>query len=94
MLVSPLTIWAQTIRMQLIPEEMRGRVFGVLRTLMQATVPVGGAIAGALLVRVGVRATVLVMVAFMAIPGAWGLITASLAPERSTGPRSRASPVL
>ena len=42
---SPLTIWAQTLRMQRIPDAMRGRVFGLLRTLMQSTPPIGGALA-------------------------------------------------
>jgi Transmembrane secretion effector len=46
---SPLTIWAQTIRMRLIPEELRGRVFALLRTLMQSTPPIGGIAAGLLL---------------------------------------------
>jgi len=43
---APLTIWAQTLRMQLIPGELRGRTFALLRTLMQGTVPLGGALAG------------------------------------------------
>jgi hypothetical protein len=38
----PLTTWAQTLRLQVIPEEMRGRTFALLRTLMQGTVPLAG----------------------------------------------------
>lgn len=43
---APLTIWAQTLRMRIVPPEARGRVFALLRTLMQGTTPVGGAVGG------------------------------------------------
>lgn len=46
---APLTIWAQTLRMQVIPPEIRGRTFALLRTLMQGATPLGGALAGFLL---------------------------------------------
>jgi MFS family permease len=46
---APLTVWAQTLRMQVIPPEMRGRTFALLRTLMQGATPLGGALAGFLL---------------------------------------------
>ncbi len=39
---APLTIWAQTLRMQIIPESLRGRTFALLRTLMQSANPIGG----------------------------------------------------
>ena len=79
---SPLTIWAQTLRMRLIPAEMRGRVFGVLRTLMQSTPPLGAAVAGVLLANGngGVTATVIAMAAVIALPGLAGLVSAALAP--------------
>jgi MFS family permease len=79
-LVSPMTIRAQTIRMRLIPPEIRGRTFGVLRTLMQSTPPIGGAIAGVMLA--GGRATVPVVIAIasvMSVPVAIGLVTPALA---------------
>ena len=41
LLASPLTVWAQTIRMRVIPEALRGRVFGMIRTLIQSTPPMG-----------------------------------------------------
>ena len=82
LLISPLTIWAQTIRMRLVPEGMRGRVFGVLRTFMQATPPLGGAAAGILLGGPGVAATVVAMTAIMAVPGVVGLVTPALAESR------------
>jgi predicted MFS family arabinose efflux permease len=94
---SPMTIWAQTIRMRLIPPEMRGRVFGMLRTLMQSTPPLGAALGGVLLARGDLRATVVLVAGLMAIPGLVGLIAPGLSkadavtprgqPER-TGPRS------
>jgi MFS family permease len=52
---APLTIWAQTLRMQIIPNEMRGRTFALLRTLMQGATPLGGALAGFLLPVTGVQ---------------------------------------
>jgi MFS family permease len=88
-LVSPLTIWAQTLRMQLIPEALRGRAFGLLRTLMQATPPIGGAIAGLLLAGPGIAATALVMSAVMTVPGLVGLVSPALS-ETWEGRRPRA----
>jgi len=76
---SPLTIWAQTLRMQRIPDAMRGRVFGLLRTLMQSTPPNGGALAGMLIPTVGLRWTLAIVVAAIGVPGAIGLTLASLA---------------
>jgi MFS family permease len=75
---SPLTIWAQTLRMRLIPECMRGRVFGVLRTLMQSTPPIGGAVAGVLLSRGHLATTALAAAAVMSIPGLIGLVSPAL----------------
>jgi MFS family permease len=84
LLVSPLTIWAQTLRMQLIPENLRGRAFGLLRTLMQATPPVGGLLAGVLLAGPGLATTVLVMSTVMAVPGLIGLVSPALAEDAGT----------
>jgi MFS family permease len=70
---APLTIWAQTLRMQVIPEEMRGRTFALLRTLMQGTVPLGGAIAGWLLPLAGIFALILLSALLAGIPGLAGL---------------------
>jgi hypothetical protein len=52
---APLTIWAQTLRMQIIPVEMRGRTFALLRALMQGATPLGGALAGFLLPVMGMQ---------------------------------------
>ena len=75
---SPLTIWAQTLRMQRIPDEMRGRVFGLLRTLMQSTPPIGGALAGLLIPSVGLRWTLGLVVVVIGVPGVIGLTLPSL----------------
>ncbi|HEX9676189.1 MAG TPA: hypothetical protein VGA07_09435 [Anaerolineales bacterium] len=53
---APLTIWAQTLRMDIIPAELRGRAFALLRMLMQSANPLGGLLAGPLLPLVGIQA--------------------------------------
>jgi MFS family permease len=86
-LVSPMTIWAQTIRMRVIPPELRGRTFGTLRTLMQSTPPVGGAIAGLLLAGGGSTALTATAIGLViAVPGLLGLVSPALADEH-TWPR-------
>ena len=79
---APLTIWAQTLRMRIIPPHLRGRSFALLRTLMQGTTPIGGALAGALLPLAGIPA----MIALTAIfAGAPGLIGARVTALRDAG---------
>jgi MFS family permease len=70
---SSLTPWAQTIRMRLIPPEMRGRVFAVLRTSMQSTRPIGAVVAGLLLGAGGLSTAIVAMVFLFAIPGLVGI---------------------
>ncbi len=69
---APLTIWAQTLRMQIIPEKLRGRTFALLRTLMQSANPVGGIIAGFLMPVVGIFAMIGLTVNLIGIPGLLG----------------------
>lgn len=69
---SPLTVWAQTLRMQIIPEELRGRAFALLRTIMQAGTPVGGALGGVLLPVLGIPAMIAVGALLAGTPGAIG----------------------
>jgi predicted MFS family arabinose efflux permease len=84
LLVSPMTIWAQTIRMRVIPPGLRGRTFGALRTLMQSTPPLGGAVAGLLLARGGSTAvTAAAMGLVIAVPGVLGLLSPALADEHT-----------
>ncbi len=65
----PLTVWPQTLRMRLIPAHLRGRVFGLLRTSMQAAPPLGGLAASALLSGPGLRLAVLATALLIGVPG-------------------------
>ena len=76
--IGPLTVWAQTVRMRLIPAELRGRVFGTLRTAMQGTLPLGGALAPALVATGGIRSAFVGAVAIVAVPGLIGLFLPAL----------------
>jgi MFS family permease len=69
---SPLTIWAQTLRMAIIPEPLRGRTFALLRMLMQSGNPVGGAAAGILLPALGLPAIILLSAIVIGLPGLLG----------------------
>jgi MFS family permease len=75
---SSLTPWAQTIRMRLIPAHLRGRVFALLRTLMQSTRPIGSIIGGVLLASGDLTPAILVIALLVAIPGAIGLVSPAL----------------
>ncbi|HYC07684.1 MAG TPA: MFS transporter [Candidatus Binatia bacterium] len=100
---SPLTIWAQTIRMRLIPVALRGRVFALLRTLMQSTPPVGGLVAGLLLASAaggagatgatgGIAVAVAAVALLTAIPGLIGLVHPALGRAATADPPSDATP--
>jgi MFS family permease len=92
LLESPLTIWAQTIRMRLIPPPLRGRVFSILRTLMQSAPPVGGMLGTALLTGFSIPITVLAIVLFIGIPGAVGLVHPALAHQQTVAPMTEIKP--
>jgi predicted MFS family arabinose efflux permease len=72
-LSSSLTPWAQTIRMRLIPPEMRGRVFALLRTSMQSTRPIGAVVAGLLLTQGSLAIAIVAMALLFAVPGFIGI---------------------
>jgi predicted MFS family arabinose efflux permease len=63
-----LTVWAQTIRMRVLPSDLRGRVFALLRTSMQATPPAGALIAAPLLAAGGVSLAVVVAATLIGAP--------------------------
>ncbi|MET7336067.1 MFS transporter [Nonomuraea sp. NPDC005650] len=65
---APMTVWAQSLRMERIPPSQRGRVFGVFRTMMQATPPVGAAAVTPLLVAGNLAGAVILMTALAALP--------------------------
>jgi len=69
---APLTIWAQTLRMRIIPPELRGRAFALLRTLMQGTMPLAGVAAGLLLPIVGIPAMIGLSALLIGLPGPLG----------------------
>jgi MFS family permease len=69
---APLTIWAQTLRMRIIPERLRGRTFALLRMLMQSGNPIGGAIAGILLPALGISAMIGLSAIVVGLPGLLG----------------------
>ena len=75
---APLTPWAQTLRMAIIPEAMRGRAFALLRMLMQSGRPVGGALTGFLLPAIGIAATIGLVGAMTVAGGIAGLLTKPL----------------
>ena len=62
-----MTTWAQTLRMAVAPAGVHGRLFALLRTLMQATPPLGAGLA-ALTLPHGGSTTVLAICALMAVP--------------------------
>ena len=82
MMVAPLTVWAQTLRMGIVPPAMHGRTFALLRTLMQAGRPIGGAIAG-LVIDPGVLGfAILLSAALIGVPGLLGLAVRDLREAR------------
>ncbi len=75
---APLTPWAQTLRMAIIPEEMRGRAFALLRMLMQSGRPIGGALSGFLVPVAGIAATIALVGGATVVAGIAGLLTKPL----------------
>jgi MFS family permease len=67
MCAAPMTAWAQSLRMRLVPPEAHGRLFALLRTAMQATPPAGAALA-ALVIGRGTVVTVAAIAATIGVP--------------------------
>jgi MFS family permease len=67
LLTAPMTAWAQTLRMRVAPPEGHGRLFALLRTVMQATPPLGAGL-GALVLPRGPAVTVVSIAAVIALP--------------------------
>lgn len=80
---SPLTILAQTLRMQLIPADLRGRTFALLRMLMQSGGPLGGLAAGLLIPVFGLTAAVAGTAMLAVAPAAAGFLVAPLRRARA-----------
>jgi hypothetical protein len=81
---APLTIWAQTLRMAIIPPELRGRLFALIRLSIQGFGPVGSALAGLLLPVIGMTAMILISAAAIGLPGFAGFGVGPL--RRAHGP--------
>lgn len=64
---TPMTAWAQTLRMRVVPPASHGRLFAVLRTTMQGTPPLGAGL-GAALAPHGTTVTVLAVAAVAGVP--------------------------
>jgi MFS family permease len=75
---APLTIWAQTLRMKIIPGPLLGRSFALIRTMIQGAGPLGGAAAGLLLDGAGLGAVVLATAVVIGLPGVAGLFEAEV----------------
>ena len=88
---SPLTNWAQTLRMAIIPPELRGRVFALIRLSIQGFGPVGSALAGFLLPVLGMTATIMLSAAAIGLPGLAGALVGPL--RSAHGPAASGIPV-
>jgi MFS family permease len=69
---APLTAWAQTLRMRIIPAELRGRTFALLRTFMQAASPTGSGVAGIIFPVIGLLPLVTLSAILIGGPGLAG----------------------
>ncbi|MFC4111005.1 MFS transporter [Nonomuraea zeae] len=89
---APMTVWAQSLRMERIPPSQRGRVFGVFRTMMQATPPIGAALVTPLLVAGNLTGAVILMTALAAVP-AFALLLLRESPVSEQTPQTAPQPV-
>jgi hypothetical protein len=64
--------------MQIIPVDLRGRTFALLRTLMQGATPLGGALAGFLLPVIGMQIMIALSSLVIGLPGLAGIQTVEL----------------
>lgn len=71
---APLTTWAQTLRMSVIPKDLRGRTFSILRTSMQGATPLGGILAASLVQHFGITPAILCGIFITAAPGFAGIV--------------------
>ncbi len=79
---APMTVWAQTLRMQVLPPELHGRAFSLLRLMMQAGNPLGAALSGLLYPLLGLLGLIAASAAVIGIPGAMGFAVRGLREAR------------
>lgn len=87
-----LALWAQTVRMRLIPEDLHGRVFALLRTVMLAGPALGGLIGAQLVGNLAVAGAVTLVVASVVLPGIGALLRPALLSEALPLPAIRPGP--
>lgn len=75
---APMTIWAQSLRMAIIPPELRGRMFALLRMVMQLGNPLGGMAGGWIMPVIGLSATIGLSAAAIGAPALAGLAVKQL----------------
>lgn len=68
LLSAPMTVWAQTLRMRRIAPALHGRAFAILRTLMQATPPLGSALVSPMLVHGQLATATVTMTVIAGLP--------------------------
>jgi MFS family permease len=91
---APMTAWAQSLRMRLVPPGAHGRLFALLRTTMQATPPAGAAVA-ALTLAHGTLVTVIAIAVAMSLPAvvlAHDLISADTEADTTARPGNDSTP--
>lgn len=72
---APMTVWAQSLRMRRIAPALHGRAFAALRTLMQATPPLGAALAIPLLAHGRLVTAAITMTVIAGLPGLYLVLT-------------------
>jgi len=77
LLSAPMTVWAQSLRMRRIAPELHGRAFAALRTLMQATPPLGSALVTPFLLRDQLAAAAVTMTVIAGLPALYLLVAVS-----------------
>lgn len=74
LLSAPMTVWAQSLRMRRIAPELHGRAFATLRTLMQATPPLGSALVTPLLVQDRLAVAAIAMTVVAGVPAVYLIV--------------------
>ncbi|WP_326603804.1 MFS transporter [Streptomyces sp. NBC_01799] len=95
-LSTPMTVSSQVLRLSRIPAGLRGRTLTLMRTVMNATTPLGAATAGPLLAAGAHQAVIVLMTLAAALPGLWlvrAYRTTSFGAELGLVPTPPATPV-
>lgn len=85
LLSAPMTVWAQSLRMRRIPPALHGRAFATLRTIMQATPPLGAALVTPLIARGQLATAAITMTIIAGLPAVCLILAISDEPPVLTG---------